>query len=33
MDMREQFDAVVVNGDLDQAVEETLEHIDEFIRS
>jgi len=33
MDMREQFDEVVVNGDLDQAIEETLEHIDEFVRS
>lgn len=31
--MRDEFDAVVVNDDLDTAVEETLEHIDRFIQS
>lgn len=31
--MKDEFDAVVVNDDLDVAVEETLEHVDRFIQS
>jgi len=33
LSMKDDFDAVVVNDDLDAAVEETLEHVDRFIQS
>jgi len=31
--MKDEFDAVVVNDQLDQAVEETLSHVDRFVQS